>query len=91
MEDTTKEFIGITPASLFSIGGVVIVFIVVSLGLSMIYSNLLFILGLIMTSYGISINFKKNSKIRWQKTNMGFHIFFLVLIILVIIYFNFLR
>lgn len=87
MQESTKEFLGINPASLLATLGFIIVFIPIYFKFKILFSSLLFLLGVILTSFALYINFTKKDKVKWIKTNQVMHIIMLILMILGIIFY----
>jgi hypothetical protein len=87
MQESTKEFLGIKPASLFASLGFIIVFVPIYFKLQIALSSILFLLGMVSTSYALYINFNKKEKVKWTKTNQVMHIIMLILMILGIIFY----
>ncbi|GEM_PF-4983310 len=89
MNESRKEFLGITVPSLLAVFGLLITLLPVGFKFGPLLRNIIGAIALGMIIAGIIINRRKGLKGRWRRTNYGLHIAMLVLAIVVIVFYNY--
>lgn len=88
MEESKKEFLGITPASLLAAFGALITIFPVFFDLGLILRNAVGIIALGMIITGIVLNRRKGLDEKWRRINYRLHRLMFLLAIGIIIMYN---